>query len=99
MSNLRWTISGTEAWPNDGSTYGLDCLWIKKGGVWRGGKFDWSRNGTCTRPTYAHVQGGGTGFYGGWDKIGGYIKGDEWRATTISKDGKRRGPVVGGIVR
>ncbi len=67
MTALSWTITGTESWPNDGNTYGLDCLWTRPvGGVWHGGKFDWSRKGKCVRPTSAHVQGNGSGFYRVW---------------------------------
>jgi hypothetical protein len=82
------------------STYGIDCLWIKKGGRWLGGKFDWERgDGNQVRPTSAHVQGGGGGFYKEWASIGGYAAGDEWRAAVYSKDGARRSNVVGGVVK
>jgi hypothetical protein len=101
MGALRWTLAGiTGNWPVSDSTYGIDCLWIKKGGRWLGGKFDWERgDGNQVRPTSAHVQGGGGGFYKEWASIGGYAVGDEWRAAVYSKDGARRSNVVGGVVR
>jgi hypothetical protein len=103
LSMLTWTIAGVTGnsnWPNDGETYGLDCLWFERDGKWRGGKFDWDRcDGVRNRPTSAHVQGGGSGFYGGWGKYGPYVKGEKFRALLVSKDGKWCSNLAEGIVK
>ena len=114
MSALKWDVHGLESWPNDRKTYGVDCLWVGKETATSGGKFDWSRIGNgVVRPTYAHVQGNGTGFYRGgdmtarefeqiareWAGLGGYKVGYAWKAGSFSKDGKKRTNIVGGVVK
>lgn len=98
--------AAVNAWPDKGKKNGkyirtIVCLFFEQhDGVYRGGKYDWGYEGTSPmdRPTSAHIQGGGTGYYSNWGTLKGYNKGQRYAGCVVRTDGAARSAFVCGVV-
>ena len=89
--SYKWVKGGCEklgATSREDADHTLACLFVRVGGKWQGGKFDWISTSRLSRD-FKNVKDG----YGGWRKDA--IEAAEAYAFVIcSKDGKRRSNVA-----
>lgn len=82
----KWVKGGCEQLGASGKTDAscLACLFVKRGGDWVGGKFDWISTSRLTRG-FENIRDG----YNGWPKDA-VSSANEFVFVILSKDGKKR---------
>ena len=84
--SYKWESGGCEQLGASGKTDAscLACLFVKRGGDWVGGKFDWISTSRLTRG-FENIRDG----YNGWPKDA-VSSANEFVFVILSKDGKKR---------
>ena len=84
--NYQWLLGGCELlgakYHDDASC--LACLFVRTGGRWKGGKFDWISTSRHTRD-FANIHGG----YHGWSSAD-IENADAFAFVIVSRDGRKR---------
>lgn len=86
--SIHWDVDMRSWGYAPGQADGVACLFVKKGGVWVGGKFEWISSSRTYRSFNNPLAG-----YGGWDA--GALRGaDELAFVVVSKCGRKRSNVA-----